>query len=85
MVVGQMAAVSATPVPWDRSQSFPVMLGALFHLEMKHLTSESGSPPLPLAGCAVLDKLLGRYELWFPCLSAEIRCAAAVSNGFNHA
>ena len=40
---------------------------------------------LSLAGCAVLDKLLGHYELWFPCLSAEIRCAAAVSNGFNHA
>lgn len=85
MVVGQMAAVPASPVPWDRSQSFPVMPGALFHLETKHLTSESGSLPLPLAGCAVLDKLPGHHELSFPCLSTEIRCDTAVSNGFNHA
>lgn len=85
MVVGQTAAVSAAAEPWDRPPSFPAMLGARFHLETKHLTSESGSLPLPLAGCAVLDKLLGHYELWFPCLSTEIRCDTAVSNGFNHA
>ena len=43
------------------------------------------NPVLSLAGCAVLDKLPGHHELSFPCLSTEIRCDTAVSNGFNHA